>query len=109
MLMHIKAHLARFPEHVAVQLDFQECFFAPSTVRRVWRWWFLSFLDPDLRGLRRPLTFSPALPTSSPQGMRTLSPPTMEYPRGDPLSTLLFATTMTTVVRQAVATVDVPS
>ena len=29
-------------------------------------------------------------------------------PQGDPLSTLLFATTMTTVVRQAVATVDVP-
>ena len=29
-------------------------------------------------------------------------------PQEDPLSTLLFATTMTTVVRQAIATVDVP-
>ena len=36
----------------------------------------------DLRGLRRPPTFSPALPTSSLQGMRTLSPHMMEYPRG---------------------------
>ena len=26
MLMHIKAHLARFPEHVAVQLDFKNAF-----------------------------------------------------------------------------------
>ena len=80
MLMHIKAHLARFPEHVAVQLDFKNAF---CTLHRQTCLEVVSkLLGSRLRGLRRPPTFSPALPTSSLQGMRTLSPHTMEYPRG---------------------------
>ena len=29
MIMHIKAHLAQFQEHVAVQLDFKNAFLHP--------------------------------------------------------------------------------
>ena len=106
MLMHIKAHLARFPEHVAVQLDFKNAF---CTLHRQTCLEVVSKLLGS-----RPAWFEAASNLLT-RPAHLLSPgdedPFSTYdgvPQGDPLSTLLFATTMTTVVRQAVATVDVP-
>ena len=82
MIMHVKAHLARFPEHVAVQLDFKNAF---CTLHRQ------TCLATHL------------LPPGEGQAFSTYD----GIPQGDPMSTLLFATAMTTGVRQAITTVGV--
>ena len=105
MIMHIKAHLAQFPEHVAVQLDFknafctlhrQTCLEVVSRLLGSQPSWFQAISNM----LTRPAYLLPpgeGEPFSTYDGI----------PQGDPMSTLLFATSVTTVVRQAITTVDV--
>ena len=105
MIMHIKAHLARFQEHVAVQLDFknafctlhrQTCLEVVSGLLGSQPAWFQAVSNM----LTRPTHLLPpgeGEPFSTYDGI----------PQGDPMSTLLFATAMTTVVRQAITAVGV--
>ena len=106
MLMHIKAHLAQFPEHVAVQLDFknalctlhrQTCLEVVSRLLGLQHPWFQAVSNL----LTRPAHL---LPPGEGEAFSTYD----GIPQGDPMSTLLFATAMTTVVRQAIATIQVP-
>ena len=105
MIMHIKAHLARFQEHVAVQLDFknafctlhrQTCLEVVSGLLGSQPAWFQAISNM----LTRPTHL---LPPGEGEAFSTYD----GIPQGDPMSTLLFATAMTTVVRQAIATVGV--
>ena len=105
MIMHIKAHLARFQEHVAVQLDFknafctlhrQTCLEVVSGLLGSQPAWFQAVSNM----LTRPTHL---LPPGEGEAFSTYD----GIPQGDPMSTLLFATAMTTMVRQAIATVSV--
>ena len=105
MLMHIKARLAQFPEHVAVQLDFKNAFCTlhrQTCLEVVSR--LLGSQAPWFQAVSNLLT-RPAylLPLGGEEAFCTYN----GIPQGDPMSTLLFATSMTIVVRQAIATVHV--
>ena len=103
MIMHIKAHLAQFQEHVAVQLDFKNAF---CTLHRQTCLEVVSGLlesqPPWFQAISNMLT-RPAhlLPPGDGEAFSTYD----GIPQGDPMSTLLFATAMTTVVRQAITAV----
>ena len=103
MIMHIKAHSAQFPEHVAVQLDFknafctlhrQTCLEVVSGLLGSQPAWFQAISNMRTRPTHM-------LPPGEGQTFSTYD----GIPQGDPMSTLLFATAMTTVVRQAITTV----
>ena len=105
MIMHVKAHLAQFPEHVAVQLDFknafctlhrQTCLEVVAALLGSQPAWFQAVSNM----LTRPTHL---LPPGEGEAFSTYD----GIPQGDPMSTLLFATAMTTVVRQAITAVGV--
>ena len=103
--MHIKAHLAQFPEHVAVQLDFKNAF---CTLHRQ------TCLEVVSRLLGSQPAWFQAVSNMLTRLVHLLPPGDGDafsmydgILQGDPMSTLLFATAMTTVVRQAITIVNV--
>ena len=80
MIMHVKAHLAQFPEHVAVQLDFKNAF---CTLHRQT---CLEVVAAALtqRGFKRCPICSPDPRTYYPRGKDRLSPLMMVSPRRTP-------------------------
>ena len=83
MIMHIKAHLAQFQEHVAVQLDFKNAF---CTLHRQTCLEVVSGLlgsqppmvSGDLQYANSTCAFA------APWGWRSDSPPMMEFPKVTP-------------------------
>ena len=105
MLMRIKAHLAQFPEHVAVQLDFKNAFCTlhrQTCLEVVSR--LLGSQPPWFQAVSNLTRLAFLLPPRAEEAFSTYD----GIPQRDPMSTLLFATAMTTVVRQAIVTVNVP-
>ena len=89
MIMHIKAHLARFQEHVAVQLDFknafctlhrQTCLEVVSGLLGSQPAWFQAVSNM----LTRPTHL---LPPGEGEAFSTYD----GIPQGDPMSTLLYS------------------